>query len=409
MASIHSFQKLVIAAMVGITLGTHPGYGRKLTDPDITEYPEYLVPGKYLIIGVFALEKNAIKFSEQVSQQGRNAKYAFYPHNQYYYVYTYHSTSKDSVVDACLALRQNSNFEDAWVLTATTDENKSGPAITNSDGWDESIMTNEDHEINVSSTMAAFPTVTTESKDISERSMLFIKFKAHNALTQQSVPATVKVEDNALSKNLVETPTEQTEEIDKTNVLDTSLQITPYAIGYRKVQFELPLTTAVNDSMQNMMAWDGDTLVMNMPLPKLLKGDFQVMFDTYFHGNSSVMRARSKYELDELVKVLEENPDMRIKLHGHTNGAGRGFIYVYSPEAKNFFDLHQGKEYKKNGVGAAKLSALRAETIKSYLVNNGIEEDRVETKGWGGKRMLYDADSPQAKHNIRVEIEVLDE
>ena len=100
---------------------------------------------------------------------------------------------------------------------------------------------------------------------------------------------------------------------------------------------------------------------------------------------------------------------MRIKLHGHTNGAGRGYIYIFSPEEKNFFDIRRSKEYKKNGVGSTKLSALRAETIKSYLEHRGIAPDRIETEGWGGKQMLYDPDSPLAKHNIRVEIEILSE
>nr|WKN36935.1 OmpA family protein [Tunicatimonas sp. TK19036] len=410
MTVVHLFQKLVIATMIGLILSAQPGFGRKLDNPNITDFPDYLSPGRYLIIGVFSLERNAKNFTKHVAGQGKNASYAFYPHNQYYYVYTYYSTSADSVVDACLELRKNSEFEDAWVLNASTEKNEDNPATADvDDSWSTYAPTNDVYETNEPSVVEAPTPIITENKDITERSQLYIKFQTHNASTQAQVTATIDVMDNAQSRKLVQTPTGQTEEIDKTTVLDTSLQITPYAIGYRKVQFELPLTTKAKDSTLHLMTWVGDTLIMNMPLPRLKKGDLQVMFDTYFHGNSSVMRARSRYELDELVKMLEENPTMRIKLHGHTNGAGRGFIYVYSPEAKNFFDIRRSKEYKKNGVGSTKLSALRAETIKSYLVNNGIAEDRVETEGWGGKRMLYDADSPLAKHNIRVEIEVLSE
>jgi outer membrane protein OmpA-like peptidoglycan-associated protein len=55
-----------------------------------------------------------------------------------------------------------------------------------------------------------------------------------------------------------------------------------------------------------------------------------------------------------------------------------------------------------------KLSLLRADAIKLYLMKNGITADRVEVKGWGGKKMLYKEDSPNYQLNVRVEVEVLD-
>jgi outer membrane protein OmpA-like peptidoglycan-associated protein len=40
---------------------------------------------------------------------------------------------------------------------------------------------------------------------------------------------------------------------------------------------------------------------------------------------------------------------------------------------------------------------------------NGINESRVEIKAWGGKRPLYDRHGANAKRNVRVEVEILEE
>jgi outer membrane protein OmpA-like peptidoglycan-associated protein len=47
--------------------------------------------------------------------------------------------------------------------------------------------------------------------------------------------------------------------------------------------------------------------------------------------------------------------------------------------------------------------------IKEYLVSNGIAADRIEVKAWGGKRPLYDKHSPNARQNVRVEVEINEE
>ncbi|VAW28427.1 hypothetical protein MNBD_BACTEROID06-942, partial [hydrothermal vent metagenome] len=58
---------------------------------------------------------------------------------------------------------------------------------------------------------------------------------------------------------------------------------------------------------------------------------------------------------------------------------------------------------------AVKLSTERASIVGRYLESQGIAADRYEVKGWGGKKMLYDKHSPQARYNVRVEIEVVEE
>jgi outer membrane protein OmpA-like peptidoglycan-associated protein len=135
------------------------------------------------------------------------------------------------------------------------------------------------------------------------------------------------------------------------------------------------------------------------------KGDIATLYHAYFFNDAAIMLPESKYELTNLVQMLEENPNYRIRLHGHTNGNYHGKILELGPE-KNFFSLTGSK----NDVGSAKdLSYQRASTIKEYLLVNNIAADRIEIKAWGGKRPIYDKHSANAKKNVRVEVEILQE
>jgi outer membrane protein OmpA-like peptidoglycan-associated protein len=81
---------------------------------------------------------------------------------------------------------------------------------------------------------------------------------------------------------------------------------------------------------------------------------------------------------------------------------------ISMPEgSKNFFTVT--KDNKENPFGTAvSLSRQRAETIRNYLLTNGIATNRMEVKGWGGKKPLFPEDSPLAFKNKRVEVEVLE-
>jgi outer membrane protein OmpA-like peptidoglycan-associated protein len=117
------------------------------------------------------------------------------------------------------------------------------------------------------------------------------------------------------------------------------------------------------------------------------------------------MLPESKYELNTLLQLLQENPNYKIRLHGHTNGNYHGKIISIGPE-KNFFSLTGSAQR----VGSAKeLSYNRAEVVKEYLVSQGIDPNRMELKGWGGRRPIYDKNSTNAQKNVRVVVEILED
>ncbi len=118
------------------------------------------------------------------------------------------------------------------------------------------------------------------------------------------------------------------------------------------------------------------------------------------------MKPISQFELNSLVDMLKENDELRIKIHGHTNGNARGKIIMLPEGSENFFSLDQETEEKSGS--AKELSLQRAMVIKDYLISYGIAEERMEVFGWGGKQPIYDKFDKLAIKNVRVEIEILD-
>jgi len=177
------------------------------------------------------------------------------------------------------------------------------------------------------------------------------------------------------------------------------------AFGYRKIVHEINYNLPLADTVSDYIDLMGTTFVVNFDLVRYHKGDMAPLYNVYFYNDAAVMLPESKTELTNLLQMLQENPHYRIMLHGHTNGNYHGKIITLGPD-KNFFSI----EGSTNAMGTAKdLSYDRAETIKEYLEANGVDPARIQVKAWGGKRPLYDKHSVNAKKNVRVEVEILDE
>ena len=105
--------------------------------------------------------------------------------------------------------------------------------------------------------------------------------------------------------------------------------------------------------------------------------------DAFFDFDKSVLKPAGKAKLDDLVsKVQGINLEVIIAV-GHTDSIGS--------DAYN-----------------QKLSIRRAEAVKAYLVNKGIEKNRVYTEGKGEKQPVADNKTREGRaKNRRVEIEVV--
>jgi outer membrane protein OmpA-like peptidoglycan-associated protein len=171
--------------------------------------------------------------------------------------------------------------------------------------------------------------------------------------------------------------------------------------GYRKLQKEFTPAAPADDLYLD----ENGNVVVSFELIRLQKGDIAIMYNVFFFKDAAVMRPESRFEVNNLLDLLNENPSYKIRIHGHTNGNNAGkIIRMNSPD--NFYSLTQTKE----GFGSAKkLSEERAIVIRNYLISNGISADRMQVKAWGGKKPIHDKHAARAQENVRVEIEILSE
>jgi outer membrane protein OmpA-like peptidoglycan-associated protein len=115
------------------------------------------------------------------------------------------------------------------------------------------------------------------------------------------------------------------------------------------------------------------------------KGQKITMKNLYFAADSDSINVNSYSVLDELFDFLKDNEDISIEIGGHTNGV-KGITDSYCDN----------------------LSNKRAQQVANYLVRKGIEQQRLEFKGYG-KRQPIASNKTKAgrKKNQRVEIKIL--
>ena len=105
--------------------------------------------------------------------------------------------------------------------------------------------------------------------------------------------------------------------------------------------------------------------------------------DFNFDFNSADVNQKTALYLDDLAKALNDNPELQIKLVGHTDNIG-----------SEKFNL--------------KLSQYRAQRMKDYLVSKGVADARISVEGKGMTEPLND-NSTDARRalNRRVELTIL--
>jgi outer membrane protein OmpA-like peptidoglycan-associated protein len=135
-------------------------------------------------------------------------------------------------------------------------------------------------------------------------------------------------------------------------------------------------------------------------LERLEKGDVSVMYNVAFHRDAVVMLPQSRTDLDELLRMMQENPNYEITIHGHCNGK---YNRTIMKPGDDYFDIRGAKGF----YGSAKeLSTLRAEAVNAFLTQNGINPKRIKIFSWGGRYPLVDPDSSIRSLNDRIEIEI---
>ena len=95
-----------------------------------------------------------------------------------------------------------------------------------------------------------------------------------------------------------------------------------------------------------------------------------------FDSGKSSLKPESMGIINEMVEMMNDHPDLKISIEGHTDTDG--------DEASNL-----------------KLSEDRATTVMNIMINSGISDNRLSTKGFGESVPIVSNDSPEGKANNR--------
>src|SRR6185369_13610423 len=111
--------------------------------------------------------------------------------------------------------------------------------------------------------------------------------------------------------------------------------------------------------------------IITLTLDKAKKGDYIDFNNVHFFKNTSVLQPESQNELDGLINLMKENIKYRIKIHGHCNGTQVRESYTLGTSTSFFAMDPTGN--KKETISSKDLSYARAETVRAYMVQQGIE------------------------------------
>jgi outer membrane protein OmpA-like peptidoglycan-associated protein/Tol biopolymer transport system component len=126
-----------------------------------------------------------------------------------------------------------------------------------------------------------------------------------------------------------------------------------------------------------------DPFKKDVPLNKIEVGTSVVLKNVFFETAKFDLKPKSKVELDKLIKFLTKNATLKIELGGHTDNVGN---------------------VKSNQI----LSENRAKAVYTYLLTNGITEDRLSTKGYGDTKPIADNDTKEGRaENRRTEFKII--
>lgn len=127
-----------------------------------------------------------------------------------------------------------------------------------------------------------------------------------------------------------------------------------FEIGDRKLELDSEFNTAISDASANTIR----------------------LKNVFFETASAELKEDSKYELDYLAELINNNPGIIIEIAGHTDNTG---------------------DSDANLV----LSQNRADAVKSYLAERGVADTSLEAVGYGDTQAIDTNETDEGRQNNR--------
>lgn len=389
----------------------------------------------YVVIGTFADESNAKRFTTEVSNVFRNVSYSFNETKGLYYVHVMKTSRKEEARNWSLYLRHEIGFSDAWVLSYPETE-----IPTVNDNVAETHKPRYEHNnalstesLHVFASARASKEVAVFSPAIKDNSVKSAAaWSVHGDIAyMRGIQRVDGIKDNPLMAASqvftfkVETPDGQP--------LPTEVMLVNFEKVKKIAGFQPGDNVAIRAGKKNQMVtfvcdvlgYAMETRMFNIDhlsrgrditqnkngvwevtfkLRKLKVDEVAFMNKTTFHPDAAVLEPSSDVELNDLLAMMQSNPGYKIVLHAHCNPEGRRGIKL--PAGKNYFDLQSATS--KTGSDK-QLTRLRAETIRNFLIDHNVDKKRIGIVGWGSADLLVSPTADDAYVNDRIEMELVAE
>ena len=209
---------------------------------------------------------------------------------------------------------------------------------------------------------------TTEYVTIALRHRPVLRVRVTNKETGMVIPATVQIRKSGAEEPAYSLATDSVN-----GSVRQMLQEGP--------KYSLHIAQMGYDTLDMAITNIGDSL--NIQLTPIKKGEVFIVKNLFFATNKTRILKTSEEALNDLYMYLARNPQVRIRIIGHTDSVGK--------DAAN-----------------QKLSDGRANEVMKDLIERGISADRLEAEGRGESQPIDTNDTEEGRqNNRRVEIEIL--
>jgi outer membrane protein OmpA-like peptidoglycan-associated protein/tetratricopeptide (TPR) repeat protein len=209
--------------------------------------------------------------------------------------------------------------------------------------------------------------------DIRPAKTLYVQGYVFDAKTNKGLPCTVELIENNERKSITKLQTDETGFYFVTLPTGKDYTFSVNRKGYLFYTKSFEFTKDLSDS----------TYRINIQLKPIELNVVSTLNNILFKTNSFDLLPVSIIELDKLVVLLNENPNIKIQINGHTDNTG--------VESENKI-----------------LSNARAKSVVEYLKSKNIATDRLLFKGFGSSKPIADNNTEEGKQkNRRTEFEII--
>lgn len=210
-------------------------------------------------------------------------------------------------------------------------------------------------------------------KDVRPLKTLWAKGKVYDKKTGSGLPSTLILTDVNTQQTVSRLQTDEDGNYLVTLPVGKDYAFNVHRKGYLFYSENFDMNNVSSDSVYNI----------DIPLEPIEANAKVVLKNVFFDTKKTDLKPESISELDNVVRLMNENPNMKVQINGYTDNVG-------------------------TAEDNLKLSNARALSVVKYLIAKGVKKERLSYKGFGETNPVATNDTEEGRAlNRRTELRVL--